>query len=260
MIIPRRISIPWDPVLEGAIEEHRQAIVERTPRNAAGSRLAVGAEGFRFSVDRQYGGGGSTSAAAPFQGVVGMPANPDGSPGAVWKCYIRQGDLREGIGMTRQTIEGLTTDANLAATPPVIYYFPMLATDAVWLELELGTDASVSYAVIKSWGQGDAGFDPLKKFGNTNAYCQIDNSDPANVYIRFVRLLIGYAMPAADGVSPVWTQCLAHHLMLEQIVEQGFPCTYPFICDSAYPGVTPANQTVDPDTGGGGGSGGGGGI
>lgn len=207
--------------------------------------------------------------------IIEAPGSPGGEPTKPFACvqskdsggndqyYVYQGDLREGLGFTLQTIEGLTLQKDIDGTPakdgapavpPTIYYRPLIATDAIWLELELDAAGSVLYAVIKSWGDGDDGFDALANFGTAGSVVEIDASDPTNVYVRYIRLLIAYSTPDPKTSAPILVQCVNTHLMLCAVAPNGYPCVYPFSCFKGYPGVLVGDLHGDPPgTGGGGG-------
>jgi hypothetical protein len=212
-------------VSRAEIDELKKLINASTVKRGVGYKVRRSGGG--TVLDILPGKGGASSAVIRFKITLepvpvseGQELGDNG-----YQCYVGEGSLFNTLRPNDAlTIDGLTLTDDTSPT-----YFPVIPTDAVYLETTYDDAGEVLTTEVKTWGDGGA-FDPTAEAWQENAYVELDiNSE----FQEKSRILLGYTLPGLTG-APELTQVTKTDLLLRECVIDGSAARYPMAHAGTY--------------------------
>lgn len=206
----------WNSLIAPRIEE---MIREASVLPGVGYLVNKTANGTTLSISKPAPG--SPVAAGPFQILTQTTAGGALQWGVAYGSRL-YASLKPG---DKVSITGLLS-ASPASTDPGWVNVQTSAADFLWLEIGLSSSLSLTSASIKSIGSSGT-FSPSLNAWSTGAYAEQDGSGN-----QTLRVLIGWSTVVSG--SPVITQGLSSHLLLQNVIIDGVSSRFPFPWDGSY--------------------------
>ena len=206
----------WNSVVAPRIEE---MIREAAILPGVGYLVNRTSNGTTLSISKPAPG--SPAAAGPFQILTQTTTGGALQWGVAYESRL-YASLKPG---DKATITGLLSSSPTPTDPGWLTVLPS-GPDFLWLEVGLTSSLTISSVSIKSNGAGMV-FSPALNAWSTGSYAEVDGSGNQKL-----RVLIGWST-LVDG-SPVITQGLASHLLLQNVIIDGISSRFPFPWDGAY--------------------------
>jgi len=206
----------WNSVVAPRIEE---MIREASVLPGVGYLVNKTSNGTTLSISKPAPG--SPAAAGPFQIQTQTTTGGALQWGVSYESRL-YASLKPG---DKAPITGLLSASPTASDSGWINVQPT-SPDFIWLQLGLSSSLSLTSVAIKSIGSSGT-FSPTLNAWNTGAYAEQDGSGN-----QTIRILIGWSTIVSG--SPVITQGLSSHLLLQNVIIDGISSRFAFPWDGSY--------------------------